>query len=55
MIELRKYACILCARSSKRKRIYGLVRAGGGVYDIKTLRSNLSPEEGGGRLFKGSV
>ena len=51
------------ARSSKRSRIYGLyiVRAGGGgggggrVYEIKTLRSNLAPEEGEGRLFEGGV
>ena len=30
---------------------------GGGVciYEIKTLRSNLAPEEGGGRLFEGGV
>ena len=26
---------------------------GGRVYEIKTLRSNLAPEEGGGRLFEG--
>ena len=39
-----------------RTCIYGLVRAGGGrVYEIKTLRSNLAPEEGGGRLFEGGV
>ena len=36
--------------------IYGLVRAGGGggVYEIKTLRSNLAPEEGGGRFSRGA-
>ena len=28
---------------------------GGGVYEIKTLRSNLAPEEGGGRLFEGGI
>ena len=28
---------------------------GGRVYEIKTLRSNLAPEEGGGRLFEGGV
>ena len=35
----------------------GLVRAGGGgrVYEIKTLYSNLAPEEGGGHLFEGGV
>ena len=46
------------SRSSNRTRIYGLVRAGGGggrVYEIKTLRSNLAPEEGGGHLFEGGV
>ena len=32
-------------------------RGGGGgrVYEIKTLRSNLAHEEGGGRLFEGGV
>ena len=38
-------------QSSKRTCIYGLVRAGGGVYEIKTLRSNLAPEEGGGGIY----
>ena len=61
MIELRKYKVekrmlyIARARSSKRTRTgYIYIRAGGGggrVYEIKTLRSNLAPEEGGGRLF----
>ena len=47
---------IVRARSSKRTRIYGLVRVGDGrVYEIKTLRINLAPEEGGGRLFEGGV
>ena len=41
---------IASARSSKRTHIYGLV---GRVYEIKTLRSNLAPEEEGGRLFDG--
>ena len=50
------HACVSHARSSKRTRIYGLVRAGGGcVYEIKTLHSNLASEEGGGRLFEGGV
>ena len=43
---------------SARAYIYGLVRAGGGggrVYEIKTLRSNLAPEEGEGRLFEGGI
>ena len=48
---------------SARARLYGLhtrpcmytqIRAGGRVYEIKTLRSNLAPEEGG-RLFEGGV
>ena len=42
-----------CARDLVSAR---LVRAGGGggrVYEIKTLRSNLAPEEGRGRLFEG--
>ena len=70
MIELRNKstnACmyIACARSSKRTRtrIHCLVRAGAGgggggggrVYEIKTQRSNLAPDEGGGRLFEGGV
>ena len=51
------HACIYIARA----RIYTTytsqsTRAGGGrVYEIKTLRSNLAPEEGGGRLFEGGV
>ena len=28
---------------------------GGRVYEIKTLRSNLAPEEGEGHLFEGGV
>ena len=67
MIELHKYTnarvYIACARSSKHTRIYSLVSGGGGgggggggrAYDIKTLRSNLAAEEGGGRLFEGGV
>ena len=63
MIELLNYKRmhvyrVSRARSSKRTRIYGLVRAGAGggrVYEIKTLRSNLGPEEGEGRLFEGGV
>ena len=58
MIELRNYKRMHVYRVS-RTRIYGLVRAGGGggggrVYERKTLRSNLAPEEGG-RLFEGGV
>ena len=55
MIELRKvqmHACISRARSSKRTRHS---QRGGHVYEIKNLRSNLAPEEGGGRLFEGGV
>ena len=44
---------------SVRLRTYGLVsregEVGGRVYEIKTLRSNLAHEEGGGRLFEGGV
>ena len=29
-------------------------RGGGRVYEIKTLRSNLAPEEGRGHLFEGA-
>ena len=42
------------ARSSKRTRIYRSEQGGGGGgrdYEIKTLRSNLVPEEGGGGAF----
>ena len=55
-MQVQTHAYISHARSSKRTRIYSLVRAGGGVcvYKIKTLRSNLAPEEGGGRLFEGA-
>ena len=53
LIKLRKYKRMHVyharARSSKRTRIYGLVRTGGRVYEIKTLRSNLAAE--GGRAF----
>ena len=51
------HACIsriAHARSSKRTRIYiyGSEQGGGGrVYEIKTLRSNLAPEEGGGGVY----
>ena len=43
---------------SARVYIYSQVRAGGAggrVYEIKTLRGNLAPEEGGGCLFEGGV
>ena len=47
MIELRKYERIhVCVRSSKHTR--DLSQSVGGVYEIKTLRNNLAPEEGGG-------
>ena len=65
MIELRYKrmhvyrVSIAHARSSKRTRIYicGSEQGGGGgggrVYEIKTLRSNLAPEEGGGAFIRG--
>ena len=56
MIELRKvhmHACMLRVRDLVSAR--GLVSGGGRVYEIKILRSNLAPEEGGGRLFEGGV
>ena len=58
MIVITNVYRVLRARSSKRTCICGLVRAGHGggrVYEIKTLRSNLAPEEGEGRLFEGGV
>ena len=59
MIELHKYEHMQVYRThSKCTRIYGLVRGGGGgecTNEIKTLRSNLAPEEGGGSLFEGGV
>ena len=55
MIVITNVYRVSRARSSKRTRIYGLVRAGRRVYEIKTLRSNLAPEEGEGRLFEGGV
>ena len=57
MIELRKYKRLHVYRArAKRTRIYDLVRAGGeACLREKTLRSNLAPEEDGGRLFEGGV
>ena len=63
MIKLRKYKCMHDCRSISRARdlahaiyIRPIQSWGGGrVYEIKTLRSNLAPEEGGGRLFEGGV
>ena len=45
------------ARSSKRTRIYiyGSEQGGGRVYEIKTLRSNLAPEEGGAFIRGGRI
>ena len=60
MIELRNYkrnahACISRTRDLVYKRTR--IRAGGGggcAYEIKTLRSNLAPEEGGGVYSRGA-
>ena len=46
-----KSACISCTQSSKRKHIYGPSQSGGRIYEIKTLRSNLAPKEGGGGVY----
>ena len=48
---------VLRARSSKRTPCQSGGGGGGGgrVYEIKTLLSNLAPEEGRGRLFEGGV
>ena len=61
MIELR-YKCmhvyrVSCTRDLVSARVYTYTdqSRGGRVYEIKTLRSNLAPEEGGGRLFEGGV
>ena len=62
MIEVCKYRRMHVDSISRARDLVsarGLVRVGGGgggrVYEIKTLRSNLAPEEGGGRLFEGGV
>ena len=52
------HACIYIARARAYIRpilVRARARGGGRVYEIKTLRSNLAPEEGGGRLFEGGV
>ena len=41
-----------CARDLVSARIYTTC-GGGRVYDVKTLRSNLAPEEGGGTFIRG--
>ena len=57
MIELRKYECMHVYRARTRDlvsaRIYDLSQSGGRghVYEIKTLRSNLAPNEGGGGVY----
>ena len=61
MIELRNYKRMHVYRVSRTRdlvsaRVYtDQSRGGGRVYEIKTLRSNLAPEEGEGRLFEGGV
>ena len=58
-MKLLKYKRMYIARARDLVIRNGLVRAGGGggerVYEIKTLCSNLAPEEGGGRLFEGGA
>ena len=44
---------LVSARVYIRPSQSGGGEGGGHVYEIKTLRSNLAPEEGGGRLFEG--
>ena len=56
MIELRNYKRmhvyrVSRARSSKRTR--PSQSGGGRVYEIKTLHSNVAPEEGGGAYSRG--
>ena len=59
MIELRKYKHMHVYRARDLVSTYirpsQSERGGGGIYEIKTLRSNLAPEEGGGCLFEGGV
>ena len=56
MIELRNYKHMHVSRARSSKRTRPSQSGGGGhVYEIKTLRSNLAPEEGVGRLFEGGV
>ena len=61
MIELRKYELmhVYRTRSSKHTHICDLSQSGGGggggggglVYEIKILRNNLAPEEGGRSVY----
>ena len=57
MVYIYKYERMHArAPSGKRTRIYiyDLSQSGWGrIYEIKTLRSNLAPQEEWGRLFKG--
>ena len=63
MIELRNYKRMHVYRVSRTRDLVSARRVyrstdqsrGGRVYEIKTLRSNLAPEEGEGRLFEGGV
>ena len=61
MIELRNYKRMHVPYRVSRtrdlvsaRRVY-TDQSRGRVYEIKTLRSNLAPEEGEGRLFEGGV
>ena len=61
MIELRNYKRMHVYRVSRTRdlvsaRVYtDQSRGGGRVYEIKTLRSNLAPEEGGAFIRGGRI
>ena len=58
MIELHKYERVHVYHTrSKCTHIYGPNQSGGHVGGgvLTTLRNNLAPEEGGGRLFEGGI
>ena len=51
MRNITKLRYVVRARSSTRTHIY--TQSGGEcVYEIKTLHSNLAPEDGGGRIIE---
>ena len=59
MIELRNYKRMHVYRVSRTRdlvsaRVYTDQSRGGRVYEIKTLRSNLAPEEGGSVYSRGA-